>query len=94
MVPSCTVEQTALSPSVSSLRRWTSSKSTDIGGTKLENIVGYVRIESHGPEIHAPTLLEDFAAGWVRYLAAVRSSSASGDLGRKFERRFDEIFRD
>jgi hypothetical protein len=62
------------------------------GGMKLEDIGGYVRIANHGPEIHAPTFLEDFATGWATYLAAVRSSGPNGDLGRKFARRFHEIF--
>jgi hypothetical protein len=63
------------------------------GGMQLENACSYVRMASHGPEIHAPTFLDDFASGWATYLAAVRSS-ANGDLGRRFQDRFDQIFRD
>jgi hypothetical protein len=64
------------------------------GGMKLEDIGGLVRVAGHGPEIHTPTLLEDFASGWARYLADVRASGENGDLGQKFKRRFDRIFRD
>jgi len=63
------------------------------GGMKLEP-VPYVRIANHGPEIHAPTLLNDFADGWKRYLNDVRNGGQTGPLGKKFNDRFDAVFHD
>lgn len=63
------------------------------GGIEYE-ISSYTALKNYGPEINPQGLLEDFAGGWSRYLADVRTDGPAKELGKKFDKRFNEVFRD
>jgi hypothetical protein len=64
------------------------------GGMRLQDIGCYVKNGANRPEIHTPTLLDDFASGWLRYLGDVRSGGETSDAGQRFQQRFDHVFHD
>jgi hypothetical protein len=63
------------------------------GGIEL-GIKGYVAMTQSGPEIDPQGLLDDFAAGWSKYLDDVRIAGEHSGLGTKFSARFRDVFHD
>ncbi len=63
------------------------------GGIEI-GLTQYIEIKNGEPEIDPVRLAEDFARGWQAYLDQVRAGGQSSDIGQKFVRRLDEIFRD
>ena len=63
----------------------------DRGGFDFD-LPAYVNSHCEEPKIDARRFLDDFKAGWKKYLNEIRGPNAT-DLRDKFTRRWDELFR-
>jgi len=61
------------------------------GGVEVE-LGRYVEITRNGPEIQPMRLLDDFSAGWSKYLYDLQDAGEHSQLGNRFANRFEEIF--